>query len=252
MGAAVRLVMKSFSSDSQNSDQTTHTTGINQEDLLTCYHSLYTSFGDQGWWPSSGWFETIIGAVLAQNVSWGGASQAVSSLKDAGLLDPEKILQSSQEVIAPLIRSSRYYNQKAERILIFVRFFADRYGSDSTRMNKEDTGILRSLLLNLKGFGPETVDSILLYACEKPVFVVDAYTRRIGSRIGLFKADASYQQMQDFFMARLNPDTRLFNDYHAQIVHLGNIICRTKPLCKSCPLRKMDGRLQCTYDHTDP
>jgi endonuclease III related protein len=244
--------MKSFSSGSQNSDQTTHATGITEEDLLTYYHFLYTSFGDQGWWPSSGWFETIIGAVLAQNVSWDGASQAVSSLKEAGLLDPEKILQSSQEVIAPLIRSSRYYNQKAERILIFVRFFADRYGSDSVRMNQEETGILRSLLLNLKGFGPETVDSILLYACEKPVFVVDAYTRRIGSRIGLFKTDASYQQMQDFFMVRLNPDMTLLNDYHAQIVHLGNTICRTRPFCKSCPLRKMDGRLQCTYDQTDP
>ncbi len=217
------------------------------EDLRVYYQVLLASFGERGWWPADGWFETIVGTVLAQNVSWSGASQAVRSLKDAGFLDPAHILQNSPKTIAPLIRSSRYYNQKAERLQEFVRFFFEQYNGDSTLMNKEDTSTLRGFLLELKGFGPETVDSILLYACEKPVFVVDAYTRRIGSRIGWFDADISYQQMQDFFTIRLESDTKLFNDFHAQLVFLGNTICKTRPLCSSCPLRKMESKLSCRY-----
>lgn len=220
---------------------------ISGEDLIRYYQALRSSFGHQGWWPSCGWFETIVGAVLAQNVSWKGASQAVSILREAGLLDPERLLSLHPEEIAPLIRSSRYYNQKAVRILVFLQFFKNRYQADIFRMRQEETGILRDLLLGLRGFGPETVDSILLYACEKPVFVVDAYTRRIGSRIGWFEPYASYGMMQEFFMTRLQADMELFNDFHAQIVHLGNCVCRTKPDCAVCPIKGISDRLFCRY-----
>ncbi|PWR73791.1 endonuclease III domain-containing protein [Methanospirillum lacunae] len=228
-----------------------HSREVTGEDLCVYYQTLRSSFGERGWWPAEGWFETIVGAVLAQNVSWNGASQAVQALKDEGLLNPKQILSSPQEIIAAHIKSSRYYNQKAERLQIFARFFLDQYNGDIDRMNREDTNTLRRLLLDLKGFGPETVDSILLYACNKPIFVVDAYTRRIGSRIGWFTRDESYQQMQDYFTSRLKPDSALFNDFHAQIVYLGNSICKTRPQCNSCPLRDMDDRLRCRYIITD-
>ncbi|WP_319578233.1 endonuclease III domain-containing protein [uncultured Methanospirillum sp.] len=249
MGEAVRLVIDLL--QRVNMESRAEEPEITGEDLLTYYNALLTSFGNRGWWPADGWFETIVGAILTQNVSWTGASQAVQALKDAGLLDPNQILTTSKEIIAPLIRSSRYYNQKAERLQVFARFFVVQYNSDRTLMDRHDTGTIRSLLLDLKGFGPETVDSILLYACEKPIFVVDAYTKRIGSRIGWFAADASYQQMQEFFTTRLKPDTALFNDFHAQIVYLGNVVCKTRPLCSSCPLMKIDDRLRCRYNAPD-
>ncbi len=250
MGETVRLVINPATVWYMESRTNEHE--ITGEDLLAYYSALLNSFGDRGWWPADGWFETIVGAILAQNVSWTGAWQAVQALKNAGLLDPEKILTASHETIASLIRSSRYYNQKVERLQIFARFFIKQYNGDSILMNRDDTRIIRSLLLDLKGFGPETVDSILLYACNKPVFVVDAYTKRIGSRIGWFAPDVSYQQMQDFFMTRLKPDTDLFNDFHAQIVHLGNTACKTRPLCSSCPFREMDDQLRCRYTVSDP
>ena len=227
--------------------ETSDSSEITRDDLLKYYQVLHDAFGHQGWWPSKGWFETIVGAVLAQNVSWTCASRAVSSLKESGLLDPEELLLHGSETVAPLIRSSRYYNQKADRLLVFTEFFMTRYQGDISLMKHEDTGLLREIMLALKGFGPETVDSILLYACEKPVFVVDAYTRRIGSRIGWFPVDTSYELMQEFFMARLPPDPDLFNDYHAQMVYLGSSICRTKPVCNSCPLREMPGDLRCQF-----
>lgn len=224
-----------------------HSQIITGEDLCVYYQTLLSSFGPRGWWPAEGWFEIIVGAVLAQNVSWNGASQAVLALKDRGLLNPGQILSSSPKTIASLIKTSRYYNQKADKLQTFARFFLDQYDGNIDLMNREDTTNLRRLLLDLKGFGPETVDSILLYACNKPVFVVDAYTRRIGSRIGWFAADVSYQQMQDYFSSRLKPDSTLFNDFHAQIVYLGNSICKTRPQCNSCPFQTMEDRLRCRY-----
>ncbi|MDD1728381.1 MAG: endonuclease III domain-containing protein [Methanospirillum sp.] len=231
--------------------ETSGSSEITRDDLLTYYQELHDAYGHQGWWPSEGWFETIVGAVLAQNVSWTGASQAVSTLKKSGLLDPEALLLLGPDTLAPLIRSSRYYNQKAVRLLVFAEFFMTRYRGDISLMKQEETGLLREMLLELKGFGPETVDSILLYACEKPVFVVDAYTRRIGSRIGWFPVDASYELMQNFFTTRLFPDPDLFNDYHAQLVYLGTSICRTKPVCESCPIRQMPEDLRCPFVISD-
>jgi len=187
----------------------------------------------------------MIGAILTQNVSWSGAHKAVILLKDAGLLDPETLVQTDKDQIVPLIRSSRYYNQKADRIRIFSRWFLDTYQGEIRLMENTDIAILRNQLLSLSGFGPETVDSILLYACNKPVFVVDAYTRRIGSRYGWYPESFSYHQIQQFFTDRLDPNPDLFNDFHAQIVYLGNKICKKNPDCTICPVRSISRTLFC-------
>ena len=188
-------------------------------------------------------FEAIIGAILAQNVSWRNARKAVDNLKDAGLLDPEKLYSARVEEIAPLIRPSRFYNMKAVKIKNFMQFFKDEYDLDLDAMAREDTGVLREKLLGVKGLGKETVDSILLYACYKPVFVVDAYTKRIFVRYGLIGPDADYDEIQAFFMANLPNDVPLYNDFHAQIVHLGNAVCKTTPDCGGCPIRSREEKI---------
>lgn len=218
---------------------------VTGRELKAWYQILLNKHGHQGWWPADGWFETIIGAILAQNVSWTGASKAVAAMRDAGLLDPIKLFSAKEEVVASLIYSSRYYNQKAKRVSLFIHWFMDYTAGDFSVMKNTDTSILRSQLLSLKGFGPETVDSILLYACGHPVFVVDAYTRRIGSRNGWFSRDAGYDAMQQFFVSRLPPDVPLYNDFHAQIVYLGNQVCRTKPSCDLCPLSTAGPSIRC-------
>jgi endonuclease-3 related protein len=215
--------------------------------LYRLYQTLLDSFGHQGWWPADGWFETIVGAVLAQNVSWAGAFKAVCALKHAELMTPEAILDSGAVTIATHIHSSRYYNQKAEKLLAFAEWFLRNYQGNQDLICTRQTEVLRTELLELKGFGPETVDSILLYACEKPIFVVDAYTRRIGSRFGWFTEKVSYKEMQDYFMEYLDPDVGLFQDFHAQIVRLGNQICRTTPDCENCPVRFVSEDLYCTW-----
>ncbi len=206
-----------------------------QKELLAIYDALLTHFGHRGWWPADTSFEAIIGAILTQNVSWRNARKAVDNLKDAGLLDPEKLYAASVEDIAPLIRPSRFYNMKAVKIKNFLQFFKDDYDLDLDAMAREDTGVLREKLLGVKGLGKETVDSVLLYACYKPVFVVDAYTKRIFVRYGLIGQDADYDEIQAFFTANLPEDVPLYNDFHAQIVHLGNAVCKTVPECDSCP-----------------
>ena len=218
-------------------------------DLIHFYTTLRDTHGLQHWWPADTAFETIIGAILAQNVSWKGAHQAVIALQEAGLMDAHVLFQAGQETIAPLIRSSRYYNQKARKIMTFLSWFLTTCDGSISKMASLPTSQVREELLNLSGFGPETVDSILLYALEKPVFVVDAYTRRIGARQGWFGDDASYDQMQEFFMDRLSPDVPLYNDLHAQIVYLGNKLCKKTPLCSICPVRNT-GVAQCQYGCT--
>jgi endonuclease III related protein len=216
-----------------------------RKELLAIYDALLAHFGHLGWWPADTAFEAIIGAILAQNVSWRNARKAVDHLKDAGLLDPERLYASSAEDIAPLIRPSRFYNMKAVKIKNFLQFFRDDYDLDLDAMAREDTGVLREKLLGVKGLGKETVDSILLYACYKPVFVVDAYTKRIFVRYGLIGPDADYDDIQAFFIDNLTADVALYNDFHAQIVHLGNAICKTTPDCAGCPIRKLEKKCGC-------
>jgi endonuclease III related protein len=211
-----------------------------RKELLAIYDALLKHFGHRGWWPgAAGPFEVVIGAILAQNVAWRNAKKAVDNLRDAGFLDPEKLYATPAEEIAPLIRPSRFYNMKAVKIKNFMQFFKDEYDLDFDAMAREAPAVLRKKLLGVKGLGKETVDSILCYACEMPVFVVDAYTKRIFVRCRLISPDAEYDDIQAFFMANLPEDATLYNDFHAQIVHLGNAVCKTKPDCSACPIREI-------------
>ncbi|MBP7411203.1 MAG: endonuclease III domain-containing protein [Methanoculleus sp.] len=213
--------------------------------LSQIYGALSAAFGHQHWWPAETAFETMIGAILTQNVSWTNAARAVRNLEGAGMLDPCLLAKADPGEIARLIVPSRFYNLKAERIREFARVYVAEFEGDPAVMAAVETSALRERLLAVRGLGKETVDSILLYACGKPVFVVDAYTRRIFSRYGLLPADASYDRMQRLFAENLPPDAALFNDYHAQIVFLGNTVCRKSPLCGRCPIREVHGSLRC-------
>ena len=174
--------------------------------------------------------EVIIGAILTQNVAWNNVKKAINNLKSECLLDADKLHVTDVNEIAPLIKSSRYYNQKSQKIKKFLDFLFSEYNGNLSIMAEEDTVILRAKLLKINGLGEETVDSILLYACNRPIFVVDAYTKRIFSRYGLFSEDSTYEEIQIFFMQNLPENIELFNDYHAQIVILGNSICKKDPL----------------------
>ncbi len=193
-------------------------------------------FGPQHWWPGETPFEVVVGALLTQNTSWSNASLAVARLKQAKLLHPSRLLQIPQGRLAGLIRSSGYFNQKAKRLKRFVRYFHGKYGGSIRRMKKVPLNLVRDELLNLPGIGPETADSILLYALDKPTFVVDAYTRRILARHSIISWDASYEEIQHLFEKSLPRRAPLFNEYHALLVVLGKELCRTRPKCHLCPL----------------
>jgi endonuclease-3 related protein len=210
-------------------------------ELMEIYRLLLNAFGHRNWWPADSAFEAIIGAILTQNVSWKNASKAIDGLKQADLLDPHALYNSTPGEIAPLIRPSRFYNMKAVKIKNFMDFFYKEYKGDLRAMSAGSPAILRKKLLAVKGLGPETVDCILLYACDIPVFVVDAYTKRIFLRYGILKGDPSYEEIQSYFMANLPEDKALYNDFHAQIVHLGNAICKSTPRCEHCPIARVNG-----------
>jgi endonuclease-3 related protein len=189
----------------------------------------------------------IIGAILTQNVSWLNVKKAITNLKTANLLDAHRLHKSDVTEIARQIISSRYYNMKAQKIKNFLDFFFDEYDGDLLRMSNEEMMPLRKKLLRIKGLGEETVDSILLYACNKPIFVVDAYTKRIFSRYGILDENASYGVIQSYFMDNLPEDIDLYNDFHAQIVQLGNLICKQHPECDKCPIKRIDKNIECDY-----
>jgi endonuclease-3 related protein len=221
-----------------------------EEELIEIYNSLLNTYGHRNWWPAEGPFEVIIGAILTQNVSWDNASKAIANLKAANKLDPIALYNSSPRDIAPLIKPSRFYNIKSVKIKNFMDFFFNEYGGDMKAMSNEDPAILRKKLLAVKGLGKETVDAIMLYACRMPVFVVDAYTKRILQRYGTLKGDPSYDEIQGYFMDNLPKDRALYNDFHAQIVHLGNSICKSTPRCGACPIASMNG-LTCEFHRTN-
>ena len=208
----------------------------NAKALLAVYGKMLTHFGPRDWWPGETSFEVCIGAVLTQNTAWSNVEKAITNLKSAQCLSPEAIETVDMEKLAELVRPSGYYNQKAKKLKTFVHFFADEYGFSFKRWRAEPLDISRKKLLSVKGIGPETADSILLYALEKPVFVVDAYTRRIFSRHGFFPEKFTYEQMQAFFTRHLPEDIPLYNEFHALVVYTGKTYCKTKPVCNGCPL----------------
>ncbi len=178
----------------------------------------------------------IAGAILTQNTSWKNVEKAIRGLKEAGILTPLKMKQISVNALSAIIRPAGYHNIKARRLKNFVDFLFKNYALSLDRAGRQDPGRLRRELLTINGVGPETCDSILLYAFNRPFFVVDAYTKRIFSRHGFFKKKASYDDVQKFFTENLPEDLKLYNEYHALIVRLGKEYCRSKPACGSCPL----------------
>ncbi len=205
--------------------------------LLKIYNSLYNYFGPLNWWPGDTPFEIMVGAILTQNTSWSNVEKAINNLKKENLLEPRKLYRINQEELSQLIKPSGYYNIKARRLKNFINVFVNNFEGSAEKMFSGDGRELRKKLLNVNGIGPETADSILLYAGKKPFFVVDAYTKRIFSRHKLISKDSTYYQIQEFFIKNLDRDVKLFNEFHAQIVMLGKTICTSKnPDCAKCPI----------------
>ena len=210
-----------------------------QPDLLGIYQLLLGFYGHRNWWPGETQDEIAIGAILTQSVAWKNVETALARLRDQGILTLRDIAAAPAEHIAPLIRSTLYYNQKTQKLKAFARWFGTTYDFDWRRMFSTPVPELRHQLLSLKGLGPETADSILLYAGRLPVFVIDAYTRRLFKRLDLTPAKDSYPDWQQYFSARLPVDPGLYNDFHAQIVHHCKILCQPVPKCADCPLGRL-------------
>ena len=204
------------------------------------YQRLRAEFGDRQWWPGDSAEEVVIGAILTQGVSWKNVEVAILRLKEKDLLSLQAINQADVSDIAPLIKTTRFYNEKARKLKNFTRWLFTSHGGSLDSMFSRELWELRKELLTVKGLGAETVDSILLYAGNKNIFVVDAYTMRILSRLGLAQEGWRYPDYQGFFMNYVERDLKIYNDYHAQIVRLGHLYCRkTNPLCNQCPLREL-------------
>lgn len=203
------------------------------------FKKLHDFYGPQFWWPAKTALEVIIGAILTQNTSWKNVEKAVKNLKRHKILSVKKLTVVKVERLARLIRSSGYYNIKAQRIKNFINFLNENCQGSLKVLFSQSGEFLREQLLSVNGLGPETVDSILLYAGGKPVFVIDAYTKRIFSRHGLISEENTYIEIQKKFLDNLNADIELFNEYHALIVKLGKNVCKRKPLCDLCPLRTL-------------
>jgi len=203
---------------------------------------LYDHFGSQHWWPGESPFEIMVGAILTQNTNWTNVEKAITNLKSKRCLTPKAINEIDPHRLATLIRPAGYYNLKSKRLKSFVRQFVDEFGGDHQRLAKLSTDEAREWLLNVNGIGPETADSILLYALDKPIFVVDAYTKRIFDRHGLVPEEVSYSELQDLFMDNLEVDLKIFNEYHALIVQVGKDYCKRTPRCEECPLNGFNDR----------
>lgn len=205
--------------------------------LQAYYRDLRRHFGPSGWWPGDSPFEIAVGAVLTQNTAWTNVEKAIANLKAARLLSPKAILDAPLDELQAAVRPSGYFRVKAGRLRSFCRYLVDTYNGSMARMARVPLERLRPELLGVHGIGPETADDILLYACHKPVFVVDAYTRRILVRHGLVPRTIAYEPLRHHFESNLPADVELFKDYHAQIVYTGKHYCRTKPNCMECPLK---------------
>ena len=204
--------------------------------LRAIYTQLLARYGPQGWWPAESPFEVIVGAILTQSTNWQNVERAIENLKKHNALTPEQLSKLPEEKLAELIRPAGYFRQKAKKLKAFVAHLYAHYDGDLRRMLAQSTKKLRAELLSIWGIGPETADSILLYAAHKPVFVVDTYTRRIFSRLGLVSEKVSYEKLQGLFMQKLPRSAKLFNEYHALIVRHGKEICRPQPRCERCVL----------------
>ncbi len=209
---------------------------MNHSRLLQYYQTALDKLGPQNWWPGETPFEVCIGAILTQNTNWYNVEKAIQNLKFRHLLDPHRLYALPVQELAQLIQPAGYFNIKAKRLRNFLKFLLENYNGDLEKMFEERLKPLREKILSVSGIGPETADSILLYAGQKPSFVVDAYTRRIFLRHAVISEEADYHEIQGYFTRHLPEDTQLFNEYHALIVNIGKKWCKAKePLCDQCP-----------------
>ena len=211
----------------------TSTTG---ETLQEFYAELHRAYGPQHWWPGESPTEIVIGAILTQNTNWKNVEKAIAQLRSAGLIDWAALRDIEIELLAELIRPAGYYNVKAKRLKSFVAWLWERYEGDLARLRDVPLERLREELLSVNGIGRETADSILLYALERPSFVVDAYTARLARRHRLIDEDADYERLKALFEDALPVDVSLFNEYHALIVAVGKRHCKSRAQCAGCPL----------------
>ena len=214
---------------------------LKKQIISEIYTRLFACFSPQHWWPGDTPFEVMVGAILTQSASWHNVEIAIDSLKQAGMLSPKALRELPLAKLAGYVHSSGYYNAKAKKLKALVQWLG-RYEDDIAKAFTGELDDKRNELLNIHGIGPETADSILLYAVGKPVFVIDAYSRRIIERIGIAPQKDNYTAYQRLFMSNLEQDARLFNEYHALLVKLGKDMCRKKPLCRLCCLKDV-----CTY-----
>lgn len=207
--------------------------------LIEIYRILYDHFGPQNWWPGDTAFEIITGAILTQNTNWTNVEKAIANLKANNCLTAEKLHNIEISKLAELIRPAGYYKLKAKRLKNFLAWLFENYAGQLTNIKDIDTETLRTQLLLIKGIGPETADSILLYALNRHIFVVDTYTARMACRHGLIEPGADYEQLRLLFQSNLPADTALFNEYHALLVKLGKEFCKPRAQCSGCPLEKL-------------
>jgi len=204
--------------------------------LISIYNKLFKAFGPQHWWPGDTPFEVAVGAILTQNTNWGNVEKAINNLKKEKVLSAKAIHEMAANRLASLIQPSGYFNVKAKRLKAFISFLMKDYHGSMQRLKKEEMHSLRHKLLSVNGIGPETADSILLYALDIPIFVIDAYTKRVLSRHKILEHDEPYEKFQELFHSSLKKDGKLFNEYHALFVRVGKTFCKTKPVCEMCPL----------------
>jgi endonuclease-3 related protein len=202
--------------------------------LLCIFDLLHDRYGPLNWWPADTPFEVCVGAILTQNTSWGNVEKAIANLMRERLLTPRALHDISPERLAAVIRPAGFLNLKSARLKSFIGWLQERYGGDLERMFRTDWRELREELLTIKGIGRETADAMLLYAGRQPTFVVDAYTVRLFSRLGLVREDAGYEEVRSLFMEHLPGDPVLFKEYHALIVRHGKEHCRKKARCAGC------------------
>ena len=205
--------------------------------LSEIYRRLLDAFGHQGWWPGESPLEVMVGAVLTQNTNWQNVERAIENLRRADVLEPHALREVPVEELEELIRPAGYFRVKARRLHSLLEFLVERLDGSLEAMFRTELPALREQLLSVHGIGPETADSILLYAGGLPSFVVDAYTHRVLARHGWIDFDADYHEIQDHFQGNLPDDVAMYNEYHALLVHLGRHYCRkSKPKCDECPL----------------
>ena len=206
--------------------------------LIQIYEKLYNTCGSQHWWPGETPFEIIIGAILTQNTTWANVEKAIANIKNTDNLHIKRLHDMAPDKLAELIRPAGYYKLKTRRIKNFLNWLFENFNGQLENLQSHDLFTLREELLSVNGIGPETADSILLYALNKPVFVVDTYTARIAVRHGLIEQPFDYHQLQDTFQSNLPADIKLYNEFHALIVYIGKNFCKPKAKCRQCPLNE--------------